>query len=108
MVIAYQNSWLIGDKYWENSHAFIPDRFVKYNEISGTNNAFTPFGIGRRKCIGEKYALNSLFLIFTKFIQKTNEKNFKLKIIDKNYLYPDRRKLTFISPKKYELSFKSD
>ncbi len=61
-------------KYWNNPREFRPERFLengKYLALRPT--AFIPFGTGRRKCLGEKLAINDLFLVLVRFLQSTNE-----------------------------------
>ena len=92
-------------KYWDNPEEFNPDRFMNYGKYIVSNNAFTPFGMGTRKCLGEKYALASLFIYFTRFIQKTSDNDCKIRTFNQDYLEPDSKKFAIFSPKKYEMSF---
>ena len=61
------------EKVWIDPHVFKPERFLdsegKY--ISKPNPFFLPFSDGRRSCPGNKLAFNNLFLIVSRFLQKT-------------------------------------
>ena len=58
-------------KYWENPQEFNPNRFLDKNGdlITARLPSFVTFGLGRRACIGEKLAINNLFLMITRLIQ---------------------------------------
>ncbi|XP_054166176.1 cytochrome P450 2A9-like [Oppia nitens] len=61
------------DKHWTNGDHFLPDRFIDSDGhyITTHSPAFMPFGVGRRKCLGEKLAIADLFLVLVRFIQLT-------------------------------------
>lgn len=40
------------DKYWTNPHIFDPERFSEANRHKINTNAYIPFGLGNRSCIG--------------------------------------------------------
>ncbi|MGK4002471.1 cytochrome P450 [Sorangium sp. So ce1036] len=52
-------------RYWEDPEAFLPDRFDPASPGHGArpSAAFLPFGLGIRKCIGERTALLQMKLI---------------------------------------------
>ena len=67
---------LIGDimhdsKYFENPYKFDPNRYLSKLNASNNSVKFTPnprvvpFGIGKRKCLGEVIARTSLYKFFT-------------------------------------------
>jgi cytochrome P450 len=61
-------------KYWNNPREFRPERFLENGKyLASRPTAFIPFGTGRRKCLGEKLAINDLFLVLVRFLQSTNE-----------------------------------
>ena len=74
-IMLYQSHIMHQDKHWDKPYEFIPDRFLdsdgKY--VSNRFKAFIPFGVGRRVCLGEKLAINDLFLILVRFLQKTRD-----------------------------------
>ncbi|CAL1686496.1 unnamed protein product [Lasius platythorax] len=44
-------------KYFENPDEFCPERFLDENKKSFNINAYVPFGLGPRMCIGNRFAL---------------------------------------------------
>jgi len=57
-------------KYWENPHAFIPERFLPENEKSLTAGAYIPFGQGPHLCVGAGFAQVESLLIMSELITK--------------------------------------
>lgn len=49
-------------KYWTNPFKFIPERWVPGEPEYGQDNleAFTPFSLGSRNCIGKNFALQEM------------------------------------------------
>jgi len=62
------------DEYFSNSKAFTPERWLKSDECldSVTKNPFvyTPFGFGRRTCIGKRFAELEVAIFLTRFIRE--------------------------------------
>lgn len=56
------------NKYWDNAETFEPERFAPENEYY--NNAFIPFIIGPRKCIGDSFATMEMRLIVPTLMQQ--------------------------------------
>ncbi|NWZ54074.1 cytochrome P450 2J2 [Haliaeetus albicilla] len=54
---------------WETPDAFNPEHFLKDGQF-WKREAFMPFSIGKRACLGEVIARAELFLIFTALLQK--------------------------------------
>lgn len=52
-------------QYWKDPEAFVPDRFRPGSPHHGERPSavFSPFGLGIRKCIGERTALLQMKLI---------------------------------------------
>ncbi|XP_043461100.1 methyl farnesoate epoxidase-like isoform X1 [Leptopilina heterotoma] len=59
-------------RYWESPEEFRPQRFLDENGLYRQNNAAMPFGLGKRRCLGETLARSSLFLFFTYIIHYFN------------------------------------
>ena len=96
---------MMSHKHWKSPERFIPDRFIFNGEYFIPSKTFTPFGIGTRRCVGEKYALAALFIIFTRLIFRTNDRHLKLKIMNQQFLSPDREKHVEAYPMKYGILF---
>jgi cytochrome P450 len=56
--------------YWENSNAFIPDRFLKKNNDKEKQKAYYPFGSGPRLCIGNNFAMAEMVIFLQTFIHQ--------------------------------------
>lgn len=58
---------------WGDPERFRPSRFLDSdgNHVPKPNNCFIPFSDGRRSCPGNKLAQNNLFLILSRFLQRT-------------------------------------
>ena len=74
-VMLYQGYIMHQDKHWDKPYELIPERFLdsdgKY--LTTRPKAFIPFGVGRRICLGEKLAMNDLFLVLVRFLQRTSD-----------------------------------
>lgn len=57
---------------WGDPEVFRPERFLRDGIfVPKPNPLFVPFGDGRRSCPGNKLAINNLFLVVSRFLQKT-------------------------------------
>ncbi|EFX83937.1 hypothetical protein DAPPUDRAFT_194538 [Daphnia pulex] len=66
------NSMLQDTVMWGDPENFRPERHLDADGKLFRNEAFTPFGIGKRICLGESLARNTVFL-FTAALAKTFE-----------------------------------
>ncbi|XP_037518436.1 cytochrome P450 3A4 [Rhipicephalus sanguineus] len=64
--------WLIhrDPDYWPDPERFIPDRFAEECSESHRKEAYMPFGLGPRICIGQKLAFTAIKLALVKVLQK--------------------------------------
>ncbi|XP_055385573.1 methyl farnesoate epoxidase-like [Condylostylus longicornis] len=89
-------------KYWIDPHNFRPERFLNNDGKLIHHEYFIPFGLGKRRCVGEMLARSSLFLFFAIFVQ-----NFDIELQDHKNL-PE--KIGFdgitLSPKPYKAYLK--
>eukprot|EP00062_Callorhinchus_milii_P003644 gi/632941764/ref/XP_007886041.1/ PREDICTED: LOW QUALITY PROTEIN: vitamin D 25-hydroxylase [Callorhinchus milii] len=70
MVITNLYSVHFDEKYWSNPEIFCPERFLDSNGQFVKKEAFVPFSLGRRHCLGEQLARIELFLFFTALLQR--------------------------------------
>ncbi|XP_043086648.1 cytochrome P450 3A40-like isoform X1 [Puntigrus tetrazona] len=54
---------------WESPHEFRPERFSPESKSEIKQNAFMPFGLGPRNCIGMRFALMIMKLLVVKLLQ---------------------------------------
>ncbi|XP_039216456.1 cytochrome P450 2W1-like isoform X2 [Crotalus tigris] len=70
MVIPSLTSVLLDQSQWETPHEFNPNHFLDPSGNFVKKDAFVPYSLGRRNCIGESLAKMELFLFFTGLLQK--------------------------------------
>ncbi|XP_065448198.1 vitamin D 25-hydroxylase isoform X3 [Chrysemys picta bellii] len=58
------------EKYWSNPEVFYPERFLDSSGQFIKKDAFVPFSLGRRHCLGEQLARMEMFLFFTSLLQR--------------------------------------
>lgn len=79
-------------KYFPNPDKFDPERFSEENKNNIHPYAYIPFGIGPRKCIGNRFALMETKLVIAqllqKFIVKRTEKTVEPIVFDKRNFNP--------------------
>ncbi|XP_060042245.1 cytochrome P450 2U1 isoform X2 [Erinaceus europaeus] len=69
--IVLPNLWAVhrDPDIWEKPNDFHPDRFLDEQGQLVKKEAFIPFGIGKRVCMGEQLAKMELFLLFVGLLQ---------------------------------------
>ncbi|XP_791794.1 cytochrome P450 2C15 [Strongylocentrotus purpuratus] len=87
-------------KIWGDPEVFRPERFLTEDgKALIKHEAYMPFGVGRRICLGEQLAKMELFLFFTNILQQ-----FKITLppgVQPNYDFGHR--VTTLVPKAYEI-----
>ncbi|XP_048828658.1 vitamin D 25-hydroxylase isoform X1 [Brienomyrus brachyistius] len=58
------------EKHWSNPDIFSPERFLDSQGNFVRREAFLPFSLGKRHCLGEQLARMELFLFFTTLLQR--------------------------------------
>ncbi|XP_076134266.1 cytochrome P450 2J2-like isoform X1 [Alosa pseudoharengus] len=70
MVLASLTSVLFDETEWETPHTFNPGHFLDAEGKFMRREAFLPFSIGKRACLGEQLARMELFLFFTSLLHR--------------------------------------
>lgn len=70
MVITNLYSVHFDEKYWQEPGVFAPQRFLDNNGNFVRREAFLPFSLGKRQCLGEQLARMEMFLFFTMLLQR--------------------------------------
>ncbi|XP_049643141.1 cytochrome P450 2B11-like [Suncus etruscus] len=96
------NTALHDPQYFDNPGTFNPEHFLDANGALKKSDAFMPFSIGKRICLGESMARSELFLFFTTILQNfTLATNIAPEDIDLTPIESGLAKL----PPKYKISF---
>ncbi|CAG2108197.1 unnamed protein product [Medioppia subpectinata] len=108
-VVVQQYSILMDDKYWDNPDEFNPGRFLdnEGKQVVVKPAAFIPFGVGRRQCIGEQLATNTLFLALVRLLQLTTDYNITIDNPTTDTLDADPINLWIQFPKQYNIVLKT-
>ncbi len=75
--------------YWENPHAFDPDRFAPEREAALVPGAYMPFGLGPRVCVGANFATVESALILSRLFRR-----FDVEVLDPGRVQPAARLTT--------------
>jgi len=73
------------EKYFEDAHKFIPERFSEENRHKIDPDTYLPFGIGPRNCIGSRFALMEIktviyYLLLNFNFDATEKTNIPIKL----------------------------
>ncbi|CAG2177149.1 unnamed protein product, partial [Oppiella nova] len=105
-VVCHQFSILNDPDYWSEPHVFKPERFLSDGHYVPTRAPhYVPFGVGRRKCLGDRLAINELFLVLVAFMQSTHDYDISLATGPGTAdLQPDPQQVVlFCTPKPFEI-----
>ncbi|CAG2106108.1 unnamed protein product, partial [Medioppia subpectinata] len=108
-VVVQQYSILMDEKYWDKPDEFNPSRFLDNvgKQVVVKPAAFIPFGVGRRQCIGEQLATNTLFLSLVRLLQLTTDYNITIDKPAADTLDADPINLWIQFPKQYNIVLKN-
>ncbi|XP_035273238.1 vitamin D 25-hydroxylase isoform X3 [Anguilla anguilla] len=70
LVITNLYSVHFDEKYWSHPDVFSPERFLDASGNFVRREAFLPFSLGRRHCLGEPLARMEMFLFFSTLMQR--------------------------------------
>lgn len=68
MVICCFTGMMTDTTIWEDPHLFRPERFIHNGKII-IPEQYLPFGVGKRRCMGEMLAKSDLFLFISTLLQ---------------------------------------
>lgn len=90
------------DRYWPERH--IPGEDMSQEEIQIARSAYWPFGLGARKCVGMKVALNELHLTIARMVYLFDLTPAKPDEFKKNFEILDHSSKQKEIPLKHELT----
>lgn len=71
MLVGMFRGMCFDEKLWKNPTEFDPDRFIQDGKIK-VPEYFHPFGVGKRRCMGELMGRANIFLLVTTLFQNFN------------------------------------
>ncbi len=101
MVLCHLENTMLDPKVFPDPERFDPTRFIDNDGSFKPHPRVVPFGLGRRRCLGESLARMELYLFFTGILTRFNlEKSFPGDNITTDAIYGAVK-----SPKPYKLRF---
>lgn len=101
-ILICSNTVLMDPKHWGDPEEFRPERFIDAEGKTFKDEYFIPFGMGRRRCLGDAMARACIFSFVVKICE-----NFDLVLTDREEDQPSMTLLPGItlSAKPYKLKF---
>ncbi|XP_049960509.1 methyl farnesoate epoxidase-like [Schistocerca serialis cubense] len=98
------NNWSLqmDKEHWGDPEVYRPERFISETGLLREDDTLLPFGLGRRRCLGEQFSKSFLFQCFAGILQK-----FQLVPADGTDLKPTAFGGFNLAPKTYDIIFKS-
>ena len=93
----------MSSKYFKDPEKFNPERWIRPDGKFHLNEAFVPFSIGPRVCLGEPLAKSEMFLFLTSILQRIN---FKMVDLNKPPSLEGKQGILFV-PRKFEVIMES-
>ncbi len=101
MVLCHLENTMLDPKVFPDPEKFDPTRYIDNDGSFKPHPRIVPFGLGRRRCLGESLARMELYLFFTGILTRFNlEKSFPGDNITTDAIYGAVK-----SPKPYKLRF---
>ena len=92
---------LMDPKVFTDPYTFNPERFIDKNGCFIPHSNVVPFGVGKRRCLGESLAKTELFIFFTGLIHK-----FEIKLAnDEDILSTKYRPGITLAPYPFKIRF---
>ena len=92
------------EKNWSKGTQFRPERFLENGKFkTARSKAFLTFGVGRRICAGENFAIADLFLVLVRILQMTA--HYDLVLGTNGGLEIDPKYADLLTPYEYKIKF---
>ncbi|KAI8336564.1 cytochrome P450 [Chlamydoabsidia padenii] len=60
----------LNEKYWPNARSFEPERWLAESSVKPDMDAFYPFSMGSRNCVGKNFAIMEMRLVLATLIKR--------------------------------------
>jgi cytochrome P450 len=71
-VLIHWHNIHMDDKYFKNAKEFIPER---WDDAKDPGFCYSPFGVGKRSCIGRRFAEIEMMYVLSMFLKRYNVKH---------------------------------